>query len=122
MVPALDSEAPTKLVRYPDGTKLVSVGERDARFFVVKSGAVEILDDTETTKTITFLGPGEFTGDVAHLTGGPSLVSAVARHDCEVYEMSADAVREVLNQCPDLGDIIMQAFIARRQWRRRRQR
>ena len=107
--------APTKLVRYPDGTKLVSVGERDARFFVVESGAVEILDDTETTKTITFLGPGEFTGDVAHLTGGPSLVSAVARHDCEVYELSADAVREVLNQCPDLGDIILLAFMARRQ-------
>ena len=107
--------APTKLVRYPDGTKLVSVGERDARFFVVESGAVEILDDSETTKTITFLGPGEFTGDVAHLTGGPSLVSAVARHDCEVYELSADAVREVLNQCPDLGDIILLAFMARRQ-------
>jgi thioredoxin reductase (NADPH) len=107
--------APTKLMRYPDGTKLVSVGERDARFFVVESGAVEILDDTETTKTITFLGPGEFTGDVAHLTGGPSLVSAVARHDCEVYELSADAVREVLNQCPDLGDIILLAFMARRQ-------
>ena len=34
---------------------------------------------------------------------------------CEVYEMSADALRQVLNQCPVMSDIILQAFIARRQ-------
>ena len=68
-----------------------------------------------TPKTVAVHGPGEFTGDVAQLTGGPALVSAVARGDCEVYEVSADALRQILNQCPDLGDIILQAFIARRQ-------
>ena len=47
----------------------------------------------ETPKTITVHGPGEFTGDVAQLTGGPALVSAVARGDCEVYEVSPDALR-----------------------------
>ena len=54
-------------------------------------------------KTITIHRPGEFTGDVAHLTGRPSVVSAVARVDCEVYEVSAEGVREVLNRCPDLA-------------------
>ena len=58
---------------------------------------------------------GQFTGDVSQLTGGPAVVSAVARGDCEVYEVSGDALRRLLNQCPDLGDIILQAFIARRQ-------
>ena len=52
---------------------------------------------------------------MAHLTGSPAVVSAVARGDCEVYEVSRDALRQILNQCPDLGDIILQAFIARRQ-------
>jgi thioredoxin reductase (NADPH) len=32
-----------------------------------------------------------------------------------VIEVSRDALRRVLNQCPDLSDIILQAFIARRQ-------
>jgi cyclic nucleotide-binding protein len=59
------------------------------------------------------LGPGEFTGDVAHLTGGPSLASAVARGNCEAYEVSAEGVREILNRFPELGDVILQAFIAR---------
>ena len=61
------------------------------------------------------LGPGEFTGDVAHLTGRPAVVSAVARSDCEVYEISTEGLRNILNQSPELGDIILQAFIARRQ-------
>jgi thioredoxin reductase (NADPH) len=61
------------------------------------------------------LGRGQFTGDVAHLSGGPSLVSAVARVDCDVYEVAAEGVREIINRFPDLGDVILQAFIARRQ-------
>jgi len=33
----------------------------------------------------------------------------------EVLEISGEALRRVLNQCPDLSDIILQAFITRRQ-------
>ena len=58
---------------------------------------------------------GEFTGDISHLTGLPAIVSAIARGDCEVYEVTGDALRRALNQCPAISDIILQAFIARRQ-------
>src|SRR6266566_9889091 len=113
---ALERCVGVSLKQYHAGEKLFEVGDRDFKFFVIKSGEVEILDESgETPKTITIHRPGEFTGDVAHLTGRPSVVSAVARVDCEVYEVSAEGVREVLNRCPDLGDIILQAFIARRQ-------
>src|SRR4051812_40027997 len=104
------------LRQYHAGEKLFEVGDRDFKFFAIKSGEVEIVDESEDApKTIAVHKPGEFTGDVAHLTGRPSVVSAVARTDCEVYEVSADGVRGILNRCPDLGDIILQAFIARRQ-------
>jgi thioredoxin reductase (NADPH) len=106
----------TALNRYHDGEKLFEVGDRDFKFFVIKSGHIEIVDDSgDTLKTIAMLGPGEFTGDVAHLTGRPSVVSGIARGDCEVYEVSAETLRHILNLVPDLGDIILQAFIARRQ-------
>jgi CRP-like cAMP-binding protein len=104
------------LKRYADGRKLIEVGERDFKFFVVREGEIEILDESgERPKTIAVLGRGEFTGDVSHLTGGPSLVSAIARGDCEVYEVAAEGVREIINRFPDLGDRILQAFVARRQ-------
>jgi thioredoxin reductase (NADPH) len=100
--------------RYQDGQKLIEVGDRDFKFFVVQSGEIEIVDESgETPKAIAVLRSGEFTGEVAHLTGGPSLVSAVARSDCEVYEVLAEGVRQIINQFPDLGDVILQAFIAR---------
>ena len=66
-------------------------------------------------KTITVHRQGEFTGDISHLTGLPAVVSGIARGDCEVYEITGDALRQVLNQCPAISDIILQAFIARRQ-------
>src|SRR4051812_28377334 len=113
---ALEHCVGVALQRYQAGQKLIEVGDRNFKFFVVKSGEIEILDESdETPKTITVLGPGEFTGEVAHLTGGPSLVSAVARGDCAVYEVSSEGVREIINRFPDLGDVILQAFIARRQ-------
>jgi thioredoxin reductase (NADPH) len=99
-----------------DGEQLISVGERAMKFFIVKSGAIEILDYSgDEPKTITTHGPGQFTGDVSHLTGMPAVVTAVARGDCEVYEISQEALRQVLNQCPTISDVVLQAFIARRQ-------
>ena len=106
----------TTLKRYTDGEKLFDVGDRDLSFFVVKSGAVEIVDESgETPRAVVVLGPGEFTGDVTQLTGGPAIVKAIARGDTVVYEVSPDALRHLLNNHPGLGDIILQAFIARRQ-------
>jgi thioredoxin reductase (NADPH) len=99
-----------------DGETLIAIGERDVKFFVVKSGEIEIVDTSgDEPRTIAVHRKGEFTGDVSHLTGTPFLFTAIARGDCEVFEISGAALREVLNQCPGLSDIILQAFIARRQ-------
>lgn len=75
----------TTLKRYRDEEKLFEACERDFKFFVVKSGKVEIMDESgETPNTVTVHGPGEFTGDVAQLSGSPSLVGGVARGDCRL--------------------------------------
>ena len=101
---------------YAAGDVLVHVGERDFKFFVVRSGEVEILDQTgDVPATIAVHGRGEFTGDVSHLTGTPAIFTAVALSDCEVYAIAGDRLKQVINQCPDLGDIILRAFMARRQ-------
>ena len=101
---------------YRDGQTLIAMGDRDFKFYIVKSGEVEIVDHSgDKPKTVVIHGKGQFTGDVSHLTGRSSIVSAVARGDCEVDEVSREALRGALNQCPVLSDIILQAFIARRQ-------
>ena len=101
---------------YRDGQTLFAVGDRNFKFFIIKSGEVEIVDYSgDGPRTVTVHHKGGFTGEVSHLTGGPSVVSAVARGGCEVYEVSGDALRRALDRCPALSDIILQAFIARRQ-------
>jgi thioredoxin reductase (NADPH) len=104
------------LKRYPAGESLFEIGERNCNFCVVKSGEVEILDESgDAPKTVTVHGPGEFTGEVAQVTGSPALVRAVIRRESEIYEVSPDALRQLLSHHPELGDTILRAFIARRQ-------
>src|SRR5262245_19581910 len=101
---------------YEGGQTLFAVGQRNVHFFVVTSGEVEIVDHSgDAPRHVTVHRAGAFTGDVSHLTGLPAVVSATARGRCEVIVMSGEALRRMLNQCPDLSDIILQAFIARRQ-------
>jgi thioredoxin reductase (NADPH) len=106
----------TKLKHYSDGERLFAACAPVWNFYVIKSGRVEIVDESgDHPRTVGVHGPGEFTGEVGQLTGSPPPVSAVARVDCEAYEVSPDALRQLLNNHPKLGDLILQAFIARRQ-------
>ena len=105
----------TALKRYRDGEKLFEAGDRDLSFDVIKSGSVEIIDESgESPRTVVVLGPGEFTGDVSQLTDGPAIVTGIARGETEVYQVSPAALRRLLNDHPELGDVILRAFIARR--------
>src|SRR2546422_1074494 len=74
---------------YRDGQTLFAIGDRDFKFFIVKSGEIEIVDHSgDEPKTVTVHRKGQFTGEISHLTGNPAVVSAVARGDTEVYEVS----------------------------------
>ncbi len=101
--PKLTEEQIRQLARYAGtstkifraGEALFHAGDRDPKFFVIKSGEVEIIDITgDQPKTIRVQGPGDFTGDVGHLTGSPKVVSAIARSDCEVYRNVGDRTAE----------------------------
>src|SRR5438094_590513 len=122
--PTLDETQISQLARcthgepklFRDGQALFKVGDQNMNFFIVKSGEIEIVDYSgDQPRTLTTHRQGGFTGDISHLTGLPAIVSGVAKGDCEVYEISGDNLRRVLNQCPIISDIILQAFIARRQ-------
>src|SRR5258707_11417128 len=74
---------------FQDGQTLFAVGDRDMKFFVVKSGEVEIIDRSgDKPKQVVVHRKGQFTGEISHLTGAPAVVSAVARGSCEVIEIS----------------------------------
>jgi thioredoxin reductase (NADPH) len=98
------------------GEKLFEAGDRDFKFFIVKSGEVAILEDfSGEEKLVAIHEPGEFTGDIDMLTGRSTLVTGVARTACETYEISAVDLRRILNEMPRVSDILLRAFLMRRQ-------
>lgn len=59
---------------------MIAIGDRVSRFFIVKSGEVEILDYSgDEPKTVTIHRKAQFTGEITHLTGTPAIFRAVAR-------------------------------------------
>src|SRR5438067_2295684 len=102
--------------RFRDGETLIAVGQRDFNFLLGQSGEVEIIDHSgDEPKTVAIHHPGQFAGEVAVLMGAAAVASAVGRGDGEVYELSREALQRLLIQRPALSDLLLQAFIARRQ-------
>src|SRR5260221_7160048 len=103
------------LRRLQDGETLVAAGDPAADFFVVLSGAVEIVDHTgDQPRIITTHHAGQFSGGLALLKQWRSLAGAVARGDTEVLDVPATDLRRIIVDRPALGEIILKAFIARR--------
>ncbi|MEP6923832.1 MAG: FAD-dependent oxidoreductase [Pyrinomonadaceae bacterium] len=105
-----------KCKTYEDGDVLFRAGETDFMFHVIKSGGIEIVDRSSgEPKTILVHEPGEFTGDLANLTGRSSNVDAIARGKTEVYEVCEADLRHIISERPGLSDLILQTFITRAQ-------
>lgn len=99
---------------YKDGDVLFRAGETDFKFHVIKSGAIAIVDRSSgEAHTILVHEPGEFTGDLANLTGRTSNVDAVASGETEVYEVCEPDLRRIISERPGLSDLILQTFITR---------
>jgi thioredoxin reductase (NADPH) len=97
------------------GDVLFAEGDRGFSFYVVISGAVEILERSRgRPNTVVVHQPQEFTGDVDMLSGRAALVMARVAADGEVLEISASALRQAVDEWPELGEIIVKAFLMRR--------
>jgi thioredoxin reductase (NADPH) len=97
------------------GEVLVQQGDRVVPFFVVTAGRVEVVRPSSAGDTVVVVhGPGEFTGEANMLSGRRSLVRATVTEAGEVIELAHEQLLALVQTDPDLGDILMRAFIMRR--------
>ena len=102
--------------RLQDGEPLFEAGERRGGFYIVLEGAIDVVDRTRPdAQTIATHGPRQFTGDIDILMRRRPVVSAVARGATEVLGVSSADVRRLMTERPRLGEMILRAFIARRE-------
>jgi len=98
---------------YQDGDYLFRAGEAEFKFDVLTRGKVKIIDRSSGEPHVVLVHEaGEFTGDIANLSGRNSNVDAVASGVVEVYEICTPELKAIIAERPQLSEIILNAFIA----------
>jgi thioredoxin reductase (NADPH) len=99
------------------GEVLFRAGDTSNDFIVVLEGEVEVIDDfAGEAWTMGILRAGRFVGDLTMLTGQAVTASAVMRKDGKVLAIPREQLKEVVTEEPNLSDLILKAFLARRSW------
>jgi len=95
------------------GDTLFRVGDPTYPFIVVLEGEVAILD--AAGNEIVREGPGEFVGEMSLLSGQTVFVTAVATKPLRYVAVDREALRALLFEDAQLSDLVLSAFIARRE-------
>src|SRR5918997_614336 len=99
------------------GEVLFRAGDTSNDFIVVLESEVEVIDDfAGEAQTMGVLRAGRFVGDLTMLTGQAVSASAVMREGGKVLAIPREQLKEVVTEEPNLSDIILKAFLARRSW------
>jgi CRP-like cAMP-binding protein len=104
---------PTVEVRqFGAGEMLMRSGEQGDSMFIVRSGTAEVFAQTANgqTRHLGNYARGDFTGEMALMTGEPRTASVRATSDLEVIEMDREGFTRLFKEHPaaaaSIGDII----------------
>src|ERR671926_1981721 len=99
------------------GDVLFRAGDTSNDFIVILEGVVQVFDDfAGEARTIgTFLA-GRFLGELNMLTGQAMYLTAVVSEAGEVLAVPRERLKEVVTEEPNLSDVILKAFLARRSY------
>ncbi len=104
-----------KVATYPAGTFLVRPGEPVDRFVYVEEGEIEVVNPyTNERHFPSTLGPTQFMGEISFLNGGAWSVPMRAVRDPRVIEVPRETMLTLMSQIPEMSDIIITVFSARR--------
>ena len=91
--------------RYAPGNRIVKQGEVGDSFYVVRSGHVQVLIESEGRPNVAIarMGPGDGFGEMALLTDQPRFASVVALTDEEAWRLPKPPFNQLLRDNPDLS-------------------
>ena len=101
---------------YAEGTYLFRRGERSVDFYVVQKGSVEITDSgTDGHENVIHVHRDcQFTGELDLFNDREILVDGRTGEDSRIICVPRASFRRLIEAEPDIGEIIMRAFILRR--------
>ena len=100
---------------YPAGAFLARPGDPVDRFTYVEDGEIEVVNPyTDKRHLSSTLGPTQFMGEIAFLNGGAWSMAMRTVRDTRVIEVPRQAMLTLMSQIPEMSDIIITVFSARR--------
>ena len=99
------------------GDVLFRAGDTENDFIVVLEGEVKVGDDFPGEwRTIGTFHEGRFLGELNMLTGQAMYLTGVVSEAGEVLSITRERLKEVVTEEPNISDIILRAFLARRSY------
>jgi len=101
-----------KEVTIPRGVCVVRQGDPPVHFYVVTSGKLKVFRETHDgiRTDLTELGPGDYFGEVALITGKPRTASVEAAEESVLLEIGKEEFDSVLDQNPRLARQIIHSL------------
>jgi thioredoxin reductase (NADPH) len=103
------------------GATVANAGDVDFDFMLVEAGDLEVVRLAGfglPEQVIAIFGPGSFLGELDMLTGQAALFSARMPVGGVIQRMPRPVFRQLMSESPELSDIILKAFMARREYLR----
>jgi thioredoxin reductase (NADPH) len=122
--PVLDDALLTRLRSYgvPEdvevGDLAITPGQVSSGLVIVDSGAVDILTappGDEVSELVVRHAPGAFVGELNLLTGQRTYVTGRVSEAGRLHRISPEGFRRLMDEDPELSDLLLRAFLARRE-------
>ncbi|MDW7761908.1 MAG: YhjD/YihY/BrkB family envelope integrity protein [Acidobacteriota bacterium] len=99
---------------YPRGAYLFREGDAGREIFHILSGRVRVEKESAPAKKfLTEIGPGEYIGEMAALTGTPRTASAVAVEDSRIAVIDERTFRDLLRESEHIAVLMLKEFSRR---------
>jgi len=104
-----------KVVTYSEKEFLSRPGDPMDRFIYIEDGEVEVVNPYTNERHLPFtLGPTQFLGEISLLDGGAWSLSMRTVRETRVIEVPREAMLTLMSRIPEMSDIIITVFSARR--------
>jgi thioredoxin reductase (NADPH) len=104
-----------KVVMHPGQEFLSRPGDPMDRFIYIEDGEVEVVNPYTNERHLPFtLGPTQFLGEISLLNGGAWSLSMRTVKETRVIEVPREAMLTLMSRIPEMSDIIITVYSARR--------
>jgi thioredoxin reductase (NADPH) len=97
------------------GDLLFADGEANYDLVIILEGRLEVIEylGRPDETIISSYGPGQFPGEISLLTGQRAFLTAIMRQAGRVLRIRAQNVHTIIEQEPDLSEVLLRALLAR---------